>query len=109
MVDSDRALAQQVGLTQRDVAGSLLISLTGSGATTTNFWLNNKNGVSYQAVVQPPQHRIASLDELPRTPVAIAGPSSPQLLSNLADCCPTTTPLSLYHYTVRAGFAVFGC
>src|SRR5206468_3962758 len=32
MVDSDRALAQQVGLTQRDVAGSLLISLTGSGA-----------------------------------------------------------------------------
>src|SRR5207245_258667 len=28
MVDSDRALAQQVGLTQRDVAGSLLISVT---------------------------------------------------------------------------------
>ena len=40
MIDSDRILAQQVGLTQRDVANSLLISLTGSGATTTNFWLN---------------------------------------------------------------------
>src|SRR5882724_9325917 len=67
MVDSDRALAQQVGLTQRDVANSLLISLTGSGATTTNFWLNNKNGVSYQVVVQTPQHRVASLDALHRT------------------------------------------
>ena len=31
MIDSDRILAQQVGLTQRDVANSLLISLTGSG------------------------------------------------------------------------------
>src|SRR5438445_4651549 len=107
MVDSDRALAQQVGLTQRDVAGSLLISLTGSGATTTNFWLNNQNGVSYQVVVQTPQHRIASLDELHRTPVAIAGQSSPQLLTNLADFRRTTTPLSLNHYNVPPVFDVF--
>src|SRR6267142_2342188 len=107
MVDSDRALAQQVGLTQRDVAGSLLISLTGSGATTTNFWLNNKNGVSYQVVVQTPQYRIASLDELHRTPVAIAGQSSPQLLTNLADFRRTITPLSLNHYNVQPVFDVF--
>src|SRR6266481_2217582 len=107
MVNTDRALAQQVGLTQRDVAGSLLISLTGSGATTTNFWLNNKNGVSYQVVVQTPQYRIASLDELHRTPVAIAGQSSPQLLTNLADFRRTTTPLSLNHYNVQPVFDVF--
>ncbi|PYN43755.1 MAG: RND transporter, partial [Candidatus Rokuibacteriota bacterium] len=107
MVDSDRALAQQVGLTQRDVAGSLLISLTGSGATTTNFWLNNKNGVSYQVVVQTPQYRVASLDELHRTPVAIAGQSSPQLLTNLADFRRTITPLSLNHYNVQPVFDVF--
>src|SRR5712691_4239591 len=101
MVDTDRALAQQVGLTQRDVANSLLISLTGSGATTSNFWLNYTNGVSYQVVVQTPQHRVASLDELHRTPVAIAGQASPQLLSNLADFQRTTTPLSLNHYNVQ--------
>jgi len=107
MIDTDRVLAQQVGLTQRDVANSLLISLTGSGATTTNFWLNYKNGVSYQVVVQTPQHRVASLDELHRTPVAIAGQSSPQLLSNLADFHRTTTPLSLNHYNVQPVFDVY--
>jgi len=107
MVDTDRTLAQQVGLTQRDVANSLLISLTGSGATTTNFWLNYKNGVSYQVVVQTPQHRVASLDDLHRTPVAIAGQSSPQLLSNLADFHRTTTPLSLNHYNVQPVFDVY--
>jgi multidrug efflux pump subunit AcrB len=84
----------------------VLISLTGSGATTTNFWLNPKNGVSYQVVVQTPQHRVASLDELHRTPVAIAGQSSPQLLTNLADFRRTTTPLSLNHYNVQPVFDV---
>jgi multidrug efflux pump subunit AcrB len=106
MVDTDRALAQQVGLTQRDVASNLLISLTGSGATTTNFWLNYKNGVSYQVVVQTPQHRLSSLDELHRTPVAIAG-QSPQLLRNLADFHRTVTPLSLNHYNVQPVFDVY--
>src|SRR5216683_911683 len=107
MIDSDRILAQQVGLTQRDVANSLLISLTGSGATTTNFWLNYKNGVSYQVVVQTQQYRVASLDELHRTPVAIAGQASPQLLSNLADFSRTITPLSLNHYNVQPVFDVY--
>jgi multidrug efflux pump subunit AcrB len=107
MIDTDRILAQQVGLTQRDVANSVLISLTGSGATTTNFWLNYKNGVSYPVVVQTPQHRVASLDELHRTPMAIAGQASPQLLSNLADFHRTTTPLSLNHYNVQPVFDVY--
>src|SRR5207253_7304323 len=107
MIDTDRALAQQVGLTQRDVANSLLISLTGSGATTTNFWLNYKNGVSYQVVVQTPQHRMASLDALHRTPVALPGQSSPQLLGNLADFRRAITPLSLNHYNVQPVFDVY--
>src|SRR5260370_3174324 len=106
MIDTDRVLAQQVGLAQRDVASSLLISLTGSGATTTIFWLNYKNGVSYQVVVQTPQHRMASLDELDGTPVAIAGQAAPQLMSNLADFHRTPTPLSLNHYDVQPVFDV---
>jgi multidrug efflux pump subunit AcrB len=107
MVDTDRTLAQQAGLTQRDVANSLLISLTGSGATAPNFWLNYKNGVSYQVVVQTPQYRVASLDELHRTPVAIPSQPTPQLLSNLADFSRTITPLSLNHYNVQPVFDVY--
>src|SRR5882724_5786077 len=42
-IDNDRILAQQSGLTQRDVASSVLLSLAGSGATSTNFWLNYTN------------------------------------------------------------------
>jgi len=42
------------GLTQRDVADSLLITLSGSGQVRPNFWLNTNNGVSYPIVVQIP-------------------------------------------------------
>src|SRR6185312_2422861 len=60
-----------------------------------------------QVVVQTPQYRVASLDELHRTPVAIAGQSSPRLLSNLADFRRTITPLSINHYNVQPVFDVF--
>ena len=63
--------------------------------------------MSYQVVVQTQQYRVASLDELQRTPVAIAGQPSPQLLSNLAEFQRTTTPLSLNHYNVQPVFGVY--
>jgi multidrug efflux pump subunit AcrB len=107
MINTDRLIAQQFGLTERDVASSLLISLTGSGATTTNFWLNYTNGVSYQVISQTPQYRVTSMDELGRTPTAIGGQTSPQLLSNLADFNRTTTPLSRSHYNVQPVFDVY--
>src|SRR4029077_20723669 len=107
MIDSDRVLAQQSGLTQQGVASSVLLSLAGSGATAPNFWLDYTNGVSYQVVVQTPQPRISSLDELHRTPVGMAGQASPQLLSNLSDCRRTTSRLSLNHYSVQPVFDVY--
>ena len=58
-------------------------------------------------VAQTPQERSSSIDQLGRTPVAIAGQAAPQLLSNLADFQRTTTPLSLNHYNVQPVFDVY--
>jgi len=71
-VNVDRAKAGQLGLTQRDVAGSMLISLSGNNQVAPNFWLNPANGVSYNVGVQTSQYRIDSLDELLRTPITPA-------------------------------------
>jgi multidrug efflux pump subunit AcrB len=71
----DRSKAGQLGLTQRDVSNSLLISLSSSGQVAPNQWLNYANGVNYQVAVQTPQYRINSIDALLRTPVAAAGGS----------------------------------
>ncbi len=68
----DRVKASQLGLTQRDVTSSMLISLSGNGALAPNFWVNWENGVNYNVGVQTPQYRIGSLDALLRTPISVA-------------------------------------
>jgi multidrug efflux pump subunit AcrB len=71
-VNVDRVKASQLGLTQRDVTSSMLISLSGSGTVAPNFWMNWENGVNYNIGVQTPQYRIDSLDALLRTPISAA-------------------------------------
>ncbi|HXJ40986.1 MAG TPA: efflux RND transporter permease subunit, partial [Bryobacteraceae bacterium] len=69
-VNVDREKAGQVGLTQRDVSNSMLISLSGSGQIAPTQWMNWATGVNYQVAVQTPQRRIDTLDALMRTPIA---------------------------------------
>ena len=71
-LDVDRIKASQLGLTQRDVTSSMLISLSGSSTVAPNFWMNWSNGVNYSVGVQTPQYRIDSLDALLRTPISVA-------------------------------------
>jgi len=66
----DRVKASQLGLTQRDVTSSMLISLSGSSTVAPNYWVNWANGVNYSVGVQTPQYRIDSLDALLRTPIS---------------------------------------
>ncbi len=68
-VDVDRNKAGQVGLTQRDVSNSLLISLASSGQVAPTQWLDWRTGVSYFVAVQTPQYRMDSLAALMRTPI----------------------------------------
>ena len=67
----DRVKASELGLTQRDVTNSMLISLSGNGALAPNFWLNWKNGVNYSVGVQTPQYRVNSMDTLLHTPITV--------------------------------------
>ena len=68
----DRVKAGQMGLTQRDVTSSMLISLSGNNQVAPSFWLNPANGISYNVGVQTSQYRLDSLDQLLRTPVTAA-------------------------------------
>src|SRR6185503_5403194 len=87
-VNVDRVLASQVGVTQREVASDLLISLSSSNQTAPNFWLNPTNGVNYSIFVQTPQYRMDTMNALENTPVvptdSVATVENTQLLGNLA-------------------------
>lgn len=105
-VDVDRTKAQQLGLTQRDVANSLLTSLSSSGQSAVNYWLDPKKGVSYLVAVQVPQEKIDSIDTLQNTPIN-NGQTSPQLLRNLATVRRDTTSQVVNHYNIQPVFDVY--
>jgi len=83
-IDVDRLKAGQVGLTQRDVSSSLLISLTGSGQIAPTQWLDWRTGVSYFVAVQTPQYRLDSMAALMRTPIGAPAAFSTNTSTSLA-------------------------
>jgi multidrug efflux pump subunit AcrB len=80
VVDVDRAKAQAIGLTQRDVTNSLLASTSGSYQTSPTYWLDPRSGVSYNISAQSPQYDLQSLSDLSKIPLtssATTGSTSP--------------------------------
>ena len=106
-LDMDRTRINQVGMNARDVAQSVLISLSGSFQTAPNFWLDRKNGVTYNVAVQSPQYRVASLDDLNNTPVDDPNARAPQVLGNLAEVSLTARPAVVNHYNVQPVIDVY--
>ncbi|UQA57186.1 efflux RND transporter permease subunit [Polyangium aurulentum] len=103
-IEVDRTMADQMGLTQRDVASDVLVSLSSSGQVSPSYWLD-KRGVQYLVAVQTPQYAMGSLDAVKATPLA-TGDGQPQLLSNVAQVSRGSGPVNVTHYNVARTFDV---
>jgi multidrug efflux pump subunit AcrB len=92
-VTVDRTRAQDIGLTQSNVAGSVLVALSGSFQTTPNFFLDPKTGVTYNVAIQAPQYRLDSLAELQSMPVTTgSGPAQQSSIVPTPGAAPTAVP-----------------
>jgi multidrug efflux pump subunit AcrB len=98
----DRIKASQLGLTERDVANAVLLSLSGSAQAQPLYWLDPKNGVQYKVNVRTPQVAMDSLAALRAIPVSAgqAGEGNGQLLANLATLGRSSAPPIVNHYNV---------
>ncbi|MBS0614028.1 MAG: efflux RND transporter permease subunit, partial [Proteobacteria bacterium] len=108
-VSVDRTRAQQLGLTQQAIASNLLVSLSGSFQTQPSYWLDTKSGNQYSVVVQTPQYRLDTLDDLKLTPVSSnsATGATPQVLGNVASFSRGVAPAVVSHYDARPVIDVF--
>jgi CzcA family heavy metal efflux pump len=107
-VDADRTFASEVGLTQRDIANSLLVTLSGSIQVKPNFWLNTENGVSYPIVAQMPQYRIDTMSNLMNVPITSSDAKTPQYLGGLARITTGPSPGIVSHYNVQPVIDIYG-
>jgi CzcA family heavy metal efflux pump len=105
----DRAQAEDLGLTQRDVANNLLISLSGSFQTAPAFWLSPKNGVQYNVVTQTPQYQLDTIDALRNIPINGTDPTvRPRILASLATISRGTGVAVASHYNVQPLIDIYG-
>ena len=82
-VNIDRTKAQQVGYSARDVAGNVLVSLSGSFQTSPTFWLNPRTASATTSRRKSPQYDMDSLQNLRNIPVSCCRLLTPQILANL--------------------------
>ncbi len=127
-VTVDRAKAQELGLTQLNVASNMLVSLSGSFQTSPSFWIDPASGTQYQVVAQTPQSRLDTINDLQTTPLTgsssssagsssaalQAAASSPlsgansQLLANVATVRRDVAPAVVSHYDAQTVFDIYG-
>jgi len=100
-IDVDRTRAQQLGLSQRDVANNVITSLSGSGQVAANYWIDPKTLVQYLVAVQTPQIGLDSLEALKDSPIGINGRNQiPETLGNVAEISRANSMAVVSHYNV---------
>jgi multidrug efflux pump subunit AcrB len=104
-IQVDRVRAAEAGLSQRDVANNVLVSLASSGVVSPNFWTDPVTGVNYPLAIQTPQHQVDSIEAISNTSVGNRSEKS-QLLSDLATIERETTPLVANHSNVQPTFNI---
>jgi multidrug efflux pump subunit AcrB len=116
----DRQQAAQVGISQRDVANSMLVALSSSSLVAPSFFLNPANNVNYSVVVKTPLRRMTSVSDLLGVPVtpptastlwqaadapAVGQQTLPQApaqtLGGVAALTPYVLPDQINHHTVQ--------
>ncbi|HEY2124644.1 MAG TPA: efflux RND transporter permease subunit, partial [Chthoniobacterales bacterium] len=107
LVKVDRTRAQELSFTERDIANSLLISLSGTSQVTPNYWTDPKSGINYPVAIQTPQHLVDSFEAMLSTSLAGNDPAHPQLLSNVVSLERAETPASISHTNVQPVFDIY--
>jgi len=106
----DRTKAAELGLSERDVAGSVLLSLSGSSQVTPTYWLDSTSGVQYLVNVRVPERQTTTLSELRSMPLSASKPGTGngQILSNVTDVTRITSQPIYTHYNVIPVVDVYG-
>jgi multidrug efflux pump subunit AcrB len=106
----DRTKAMELGLSERDVAGSVLLALSGSSQVTPTYWLDYTTGVQYLVNVRVPERQTTTLSELKSMPLSASKPGTAngQILDNVTDVTRVTSQPIYTHYNVIPVVDVYG-
>jgi multidrug efflux pump subunit AcrB len=106
-IEVDQTRASELGLTQQDVANSVLVSLSGSGQIQPNYWVDPNMGISYLVETRTPTYKLNSFDSINSLPLTSQRLAGVQLLSNVAKVERDVTAEVANHTNVQPTFDVY--
>jgi multidrug efflux pump subunit AcrB len=95
------------GLTEQDVANSVLGALSGSQQVSLNFWVDPTNGITYQLNAMVPQYDINSPGALMNLPVLGSTTGQNQILANVASISRSQTSPVMDRFNIRPAINIF--
>ena len=104
----DRTKAAESGFTERDVANSMVIALSGSFQTTPAFFLNPKNGVNYSLIAQSPQYSIGSIGDIENISITGSAAGQPEIVGDVASTSRGAGMAVVSHYNIQRTIDLFG-
>jgi len=109
-ISVDRMKASALGLSERDVASSVLLNLSGSGQVQPSYWLDPYIGVQYLLNTRVPEYRMTSFSDLNSMPITAGSPQKgdEQLLANVASFSRTNGQPIYSHYNLVPVVDIFG-
>jgi multidrug efflux pump subunit AcrB len=110
MFSIDRTKASELGLSEQQIANSVLLNLSGSTQVQPNFWLDPHIGVQYFLNIRVPEPAMTSLSDLNSMPITagVPGTGNEQLLGNLATFKRATSQQIYSHYNIQPVVDVYG-
>jgi multidrug efflux pump subunit AcrB len=104
-IDVDRLRANEVGLTERDVAANLLLLVSSSSTVSPTFWTDGTTGNAYAVAIQVPEYRIDSVDAMKTLSMSTAQ-GGQKLLVDLASVQRKPTPVFVSHTNIQPTYDV---
>ncbi|MDF7673873.1 efflux RND transporter permease subunit [Acetobacteraceae bacterium ESL0709] len=110
LVNARRSFALGTGVSEKDVASNMLLSLSGSSQVGQTYYLDPR-GVSKLIDIMMPATSLQTLNQLEMIPIdrGDGNPTgkTPQILGGLSEIVPTGTPAEVSHYNIMPVFNIY--
>lgn len=111
MVQGNRTFGLGLDLSEKNIAGNMLLTTSGSQQVDQQYWLDHRTGISYQINIYTPQSELTSIKDLMTVPVDRNNLDSSseqlQLLGNVTSLSLTGTPGLITHQDIMPLFDIY--
>jgi multidrug efflux pump subunit AcrB len=106
-LDVDRERASELGLTAKEIVGSVITALNSDAMIAPSFWVDPKSGNDYFLTVQFPENSVKNLAGLGTLPLRAPHLREPTRLDSVAHVTHINAPTEVDHYQLRREMDVY--